>query len=98
MSINVSISISKFEQDRSIEKKNRREVGDLSIHDWDEAGHVVKNKHPKFEQDRSIEKNTKFEQDQSIEKKNIFFFQCSYLVQIWYAYSSQHSRLRPNHG
>ena len=56
MSINVSISISKFEQDRSIEKKNRREVGDLSIHDWDEAGHVVKNKHTKFEQDRSIEK------------------------------------------
>ena len=55
MSINVSIS--KFEQDRSIEKKNRREVGDLSIHDWDEAGHVVKNKHTKFEQDRSIEKN-----------------------------------------
>ena len=30
-------------------------------------------------------------------KKNIFFFQCSYLVQIWYAYSSQRSRLRPNH-
>ena len=31
-------------------------MGDLSIHDWDEAGHVVKNKHTKFEQDRSIEK------------------------------------------
>ena len=54
MSINVSIS--KFEQDRSIEKKNRMEVGDLSIHDWDEAGNVVKKKHTKFEQDRSIEK------------------------------------------
>ena len=37
-------------------------MGDLSIHDWDEAGHVVKNKHTKFEQDRSIE------------KKIIFFF------------------------
>ena len=35
-------------------------MGDLSIHDWDEAGHVVKKKHTKFEQDRSIEKNIYF--------------------------------------
>ena len=41
----------KFEQDRSIEKKNSGgggEGGGLSIRDWDEAGNVVKNKHTKF--------------------------------------------------